>query len=457
MASTYLSKTFGSAGNRKTFTISTWVKLGKIQTSGAIFSARSGSPWGILDIGTGDGVGSAHSLQFSVTAGVSPGVYTSQIFRDPSAWYHIVCAVDTTQATDSNRVKIYINGIQSTLLSGNYPTLNQDTQFNSTIAHYVGAEPTSSNYFDGSMAHVHFIDGTAYDASAFGLTDATTGIWKPKTVPSVTYGTNGFFLKFENSASFGTDSSGNANNFTVNGTMTQTIDTPSNVFATFNPLAKSLTGTSTYSNGNTTVTTDDTATLGGMSTLGITSGKWYAEAKRISQNSGAGDDGFRISFGVTNVTNHSTNVPSTTTGNYFMIGNGTVYNGSSDLGVLGGSANISNNGVQQIALDLDNNRITWGFNGQWMDGSGNYNQSSPSNYVTITDPDNTDAGYFFLTSDGSTARGYTASWNFGNGYFGTTAVSSAENPDDGIGIFEYEVPTGYKALCTKSINAQEYS
>jgi hypothetical protein len=86
------------------------------------------------------------------------------------------------------------------------------------------------------MAHVHFIDGTAYDADTFGETDATTGIWKPKTAPSVTYGTNGFFLKFENSGAFGTDSSGNANTFTVNGTMTQTIDTPSNVFATLNPL-----------------------------------------------------------------------------------------------------------------------------------------------------------------------------------------------------------------------------
>jgi hypothetical protein len=103
--------------------------------------------------------------------------------------------------------------------------------------------------FDGLMAHVHFIDGTAYDASAFGETDATTGIWKPKTAPVVTYGTNGFFLKFENSASFGTDSSPNGNNFTVNGTMTQTIDTPSNVFATWNPLYRG-THNNLFSNGN---------------------------------------------------------------------------------------------------------------------------------------------------------------------------------------------------------------
>jgi len=103
-------------------------------------------------------------------------------------------------------------------------------------------------------------------------------------------------------------------------------------------------------------------------------------------------------------------------------------------------------------LDLDNNRITWGFNGQWMDGSGNYNQSSPSNYVTITDPDSTEAGYFFLTADGSTGRGYTASWNFGNGYFGTTAVASAGTNASGIGIFEYDVPTGYTALSTKGLN-----
>ena len=446
MASTYLSKTFGSAGNRKTFTISTWVKLGKIQTSGAIFSARSGSPWGILDIGTGDGVGSAHSLQFSVTAGVSPGVYTSQIFRDPSAWYHIVCAVDTTQATDSNRVKIYINGIQSTLLSGNYPTLNQDTQFNSTIAHYVGAEPTSSNYFDGSMAHVHFIDGTAYDASAFGLTDATTGIWKPKTTPVVTYGTNGFFLKFENSASFGTDSSPNANNFTVNGTMTQTIDTPSNVFATLNPL-QNLPSANTYSQGNNTVTYTVHNDLA-EATLGMTSGKYYWEQKFINATGGN-----NAMIGVGNENAHrSAYVGADTTGWSYYAVNGTKYHNGSTSSY---GDTFTAGDIIGVAFDADTRTIWFSKNGIWQNSA----TISEINAGTTTNSAYTgmgSAGDLFLPVT-SGYNGNVISWNFGNGYFGTTAVSSAENPDDGIGIFEYEVPTGYKALCTKSINAQEYS
>ena len=103
-----------------------------------------------------------------------------------------------------------------------------------------------SNYFNGSMTHLHWIDGTAYDADDFGETDSTSGIWKPKTAPSVTYGTNGFFLKFENSGAMGTDSSGNSNTFTVSGTLTQNVDTPSNNFATLNPLVIMYAGSTLY-------------------------------------------------------------------------------------------------------------------------------------------------------------------------------------------------------------------
>jgi len=455
MASTYLEKTFASAGNRKTMTFSFWIKRGNLSTAQY--------PMSILDSGTGFQA----DMRFAATTDVfrmyatdtsgTPVLHliTDRVFRDTNAWYHIVWEIDTTQATASDRVKLYVNGVRETSFSTEtYPAQNIDLRWNGTSGSTggvtnIGAINAGGN-FDGSMSHIHFIDGIAYDASYFGETDAN-GVWKIKTSPSVTYGTNGFFiLKDGNSV---TDQSGNGNNFTVaSGTLTNTEDSPSNVFATFNALAKSSTGTATYSNGNTTVTTDDACLFGGMSTLGMTAGKYYAEAKRISQNSGTSDDGFRISFGVTNVINHSTNSPPTTSGNYIMIGNGTVYNGGTDLGILGGSANISDNGVQQIALDLDNNRITWGFNGQWMNGSGAYNQSSPSNWVTITDPDSTEAGYFFLTSDGSNGRGYTASWNFGNGYFGTTAVASAGTNASGNGIFEYDVPTGYTALSTKGLN-----
>ena len=452
MASTYLTRTNGTSTEQKIFTFSAWVKKSAISTSGdkVLMAEYTDS-------------NNRMKLQFKSDdffevvqldgGNVRTQVTTNRKFRDCSAWYHIVVACDNTQGTNTNRVKIYVNGEQETSFSiatypfsSTIPNLNENSK---TIT--IGNDDNGGNYFDGSMSHVHFIDGTAYDASAFGETDSTTGEWKINTSPSVTYGNNGFFILKDGNTI--TDSSTNSNNFSLGGgTLTKTEDCPSNVFATFNSLAKSATGTATYSNGNTTVATNDANLFGGMSTLGMTSGKYYAEAKRVSQDSGNADDGFRISFGVTNVINHSTNAPPSTSGNYIMIGNGTVYNGGTDLGVLGGSANISDNGVQQIALDLDNNRITWGFNGQWMDGSGNYNQSSPSHYVTITDPDSTDAGYFFLTSDGSNGRGYTASWNFGNGYFGTTAVSSAGTNASGIGIFEYDVPTGFTALSTKGLN-----
>jgi hypothetical protein len=440
MASTYLSRTPASAGNRKTFTISTWIKLGKIQTSGAIFSARSGSPWGILDIGTGDGVGLAHSLQFTVTAGVSPGVYTSQIFRDTSAWYHIVCAVDTTQATDSNRVKIYINGIQSTLLSGNYPTLNQDTQFNSTIPHYVGAEPTSSNYFDGSMSHVHFIDGTAYDASAFGEYDSN-GVWKAKPSPSVTYGTNGFFI-LKDSASV-TDQSVNGNNFTVaGGTLTNTQDCPANVFATWNSLIpQNPSSTWTYLNGNTTTTTVNSGSIT-LSTLGMTSGKWYWEVKTGAEVPA----GLMVGIAKEGITINSAFLGDDAYGyGYFVTGN--KYN-SGNQGAYGDT--ITNGDIVSVAYDADNGTLWFAKNGTWQNSATQTEIENGTTTNAAFSGLDTTATYF--CSHGNGGSTYTNYANFGNGYFGTTAVASAGTNTSGIGIFEYDVPAGYTALCTKGLN-----
>jgi hypothetical protein len=225
MASTTLTRT-QSNGNRKTFTVSFWLKRSAISVNTQLFGTDPdgsvGNNFNIFDITTTD--------EFDISGYESETTFrliTNRKFRDTSAWYHVVLSVDTTQATASDRIKIYVNGVQETSFSTEtYPSQNHDTKFNlNSYIFNIGGR--SGALFDGSMTHVHFIDGTAYDASTFGETDSTTGIWKPKTAPSVTYGTNGFFLKFENSASFGTDSSGNANNFTVNGTMTQTIDTPS--------------------------------------------------------------------------------------------------------------------------------------------------------------------------------------------------------------------------------------
>ena len=194
MASTYLTRTPSSTGNRKTFTISVWVKRSELSTNQKIFEASpDGSNRTEITFKTTD------ELQFYAEVGgvQKYNLKSNAKLRDTNGFYHIVCAVDTTQSTSSNRVKMYINGEQITSLADSvYPDQNFDTLVNlSSQINVIGRRnPYSDFYFNGVMSHFHLIDGTAYDASAFGETDATTGEWVGKTSPSVTYGTNGFFI-----------------------------------------------------------------------------------------------------------------------------------------------------------------------------------------------------------------------------------------------------------------------
>ncbi len=441
MASTYLSRTPSSAGNRKIFTISTWVKLSKIQTSGAIFSARSGTPWGVLDFSSGDGVGSGHCLQFSLTAGSTPGVYSTRLFRDPSAWYHILVAVDTTQSTASNRVKMYINGIQETLISGNYPTLNQDSQFNSTIAHYIGSSATS-NYFDGYMNNFAFVDGTALTPSSFGETDSTSGIWKFKSPSGITWGTNGVHLKMDNSANLGLDSSGQTNNYTLSGNGRQAKDTPAIVSATWNPLPQTLSGIS-YSNGNTVATmTSDAGQRQSISTLGMDTGKFYMECKLQAIGSTGGSYPY---IGIVAQEKYDADM--------YIGGNGCgwhptgdIYNGGSTTST---SSTYTTGDIIGVAVDVTNSKLYWHKNGTYITIGGNVQNPSSGTY-----------GFDISarTAEGTLGFG-VSSWNnngiwqvnYGNGYFGTTAITSAGSNGNGS-LFEYDVPSGYYALNTKNIN-----
>ena len=299
------------------------------------------------------------------------------------------------------------------------------------------------------MSHIHFIDGTAYPASTFGETDATTGIWKPKTAPSVTYGTNGFFLKFENSGAFGTYSSGNSNTFTVNGTMTQTIDTPSNVFATYNPLV--ISALASMSNGNLQGSVSSTGEKKGVATLGVSSGKYYAEQK-VSALSGT----LVNWFGIFEINDYAINATGRSLSNgqynWGYENDGSVDNNGSSH--TSGLPTYTTGDIIGVALDLDNGYIYFSKNGTFINSGDPTSGSSGTGGFPVNITDKTYCiGAVPYAFDGTT----TVQANFGNGYFGTTAVSSAQNPDDGIGIFEYDVPAGYRALCTKSINAEEYS
>ena len=463
MASTYLTKTFAQAGNRRTFTISYWIKMGQVSTGAdqAIMgAAQDGSNSDDLYIHTG-------RLNFSGYYGSTAYmVRTTAKYRDLSGWYHHVIRFDSTQSTASDRLRLYVNGELQTALDNNtYPSQNlETTYFNTARQHTIGsiAHSPPNLPFNGSMSHFHFCDGYSYGADSFGETDTTTGIWKPKTGPSVSYGTNGFFLKFENSASMGTDSSGNSNNFTVNGSMTQTIDTPSNVFATFNPLSPSG---STYSNCN-----NDCSTVSGTyasrpttSTLGVSSGKYYTEIKLLAPNTGTPDYSKigitgRPLEAVTGAEQYQ-HLGSKTYDYAYNAYNGNIMNntGSSNNGTAYGNTYTTND-IIGIALDLDNNKLYFSKNGTWQNSGDPTSGATGTGAVSIVDPTSTSLGaYFFGVDAYHYTPKYNFSANFGNGYFGTTAVSSAQNPDDGIGIFEYDVPAGYRALCTKSINAEEYS
>ena len=457
MANTYLSRTPASAGNRKTMTFSFWLKRGTLETTNAtrlfntFYNAGANQFW-IRFADSGEGINKISIVSYD--SGFNLYLITNAVYRDVSAWYHIVIAIDTTQATSSDRAKLWINGEQVTSFStATYPSQNYDTNWNVNQANQIGANGVSSNeYFTGSMSHVHFIDGTAYDASTFGETDATTGIWKPKTAPSVTYGTNGFFLKFENSGSMGTDSSGNANNFTVNGNLTQTVDTPSNVFATLNPLDNSNGTTAVVSNGNLTL-----AHTGGAnpahtmlrSTLAVSKGKYYCEYKQTV-------DGGTNRFGIVDI--EQSDYPTSTNPRVSLFSDGYAYRSDGDKENNNINSSYGNSysagDIIGVAFDADNGVIWFSKNGTWQ------------NSATIAEIEaGTTTNAAFTGIDTSKSYGFASSpynnqvgtHNFGNGYFGTTPVASAQNPDDGIGIFEYAVPTGYKALCTKSINAQEYS
>ena len=250
MASTYLTRSVTSTGNRKTFTTSFWCKLAKADSTRMAF-------WSPID-GTDGNVEGYIRVDDTIQVvdanyGANISLQGNRILRDTNAWYHIVLAVDTTQATASDRVKLYINGVQETSFAVRTNASQNVTYAYGQSGYYtVGARTSNQggagHYFDGLMSHVHYCDGYAYAASDFGSTDSTTGEWKINTSPSVTYGTNGFFLLKDNNSA--NDQSGNSNNFTASGTLTKTEDCPSNVFATMNPLG---TYDGTLSNGNTRV------------------------------------------------------------------------------------------------------------------------------------------------------------------------------------------------------------
>jgi len=445
MANTYLSRTSGSPTNALKWTYSFWVKISSLSTVDDTF---------LLDFNTDDNNrsnigfnGSQQLVVYEKVSGSTSQLFTSnRLFRDSSAWMHIVVSCDRTLSTAGDRTKIYINGVQETSWSSQTnPAQNTTGIINTAVSTLIGKYSQNTYYFDGSLTHVHFVDGTAYAASTFGESDSVSGIWKPKTAPSVTYGTNGFFLKFENSGAMGTDSSGNTNTFTVSGNLTQNVDTASNNFATLNPLVSRK---GTLTNGNLTHEgSGATAPNNVISSLGVTSGKFYIEAKIITANNYNG-------FGV--VTEKNPYVNSGT--DYLSNSNDALMYVYSDIyrggGTISGTyATLATNDIVQIAIDADNKFLYFGVNGTWQNSSDPTSGATGTGALNMTTYLGSDVTFFVAAETGGASNTRKIEFNFGQGYFGTTAVASAGTAPSEGGIFEYNCPNGYQSLCTKGINS----
>jgi len=355
-----------------------------------------------------------------------------------SAWYHIVLAVDTTQTTAANRVKIYVKGVQETSFSSRVvPSVNHSAVYLSSNLVNIGRRPhANNNYFDGSMSHIHFIDGTAYDASAFGETDTTTGEWVGKTSPSVTYGTNGFLILKDGNTI--TDQSSNSNNFTLGGgTLTDLKDNPDNNCATWNPLVITSAGgvavrTPSFQNNITTALFDDNgANEFAFSTLAPSKGKYYAEFKWVNATgNGASTVGIVKSDFVIQTDVNDQGVI------YRGDGNKVVNNSASSYGASWDAGDIIS-----VALDCDNNTVTF------------YKNGASQGAISIDADTN---WYMFCSSYALSSVTRSVNANFGNGYFGTTAITTNSGNGysgaEGSSKFNYTVPTGYSALSTKGFN-----
>ena len=421
-SSDYLTFTPSGNGNRKVFTVSAWVKRGSLGiNSNIIGSSDSGFGNGFfIQFQSGDNlrVGFQDPNQFKAT---------NRLFRDVSAWLHIVVAVDVTQSSNSDKIKIYVNGVQETSFSTDNTITNADKNWNNTQAHSIGRSGAyNSQYFDGYLAEVVNVDGLQLAPTSFGEFDSDSpNIWKPINVSGLTFGNNGFYLDFEDSSALGNDKSGNDNDFTVNNltSIDQTTDTCTNNFATFNPLMSLSTGNSfptALTDGNTI--NSDTRSGGdarSLATIAVPrTGKWYYECKVIS-------GGAYISIGLFQYLGNA--VPTKWARYYGASGIKNLDGTSTSYG-----ATFTNNDIIGCLADIENNQITFYKNGE-SQGAISYTFASGEDY--------------FMTAGDEAGTSHSVAANFGNPAF---TISSGNSDPAGYGNFEYSTDGGY-ALNTKNL------
>ena len=440
--SAYLSKAFSTdPSDQKLTTISFWFKIGNITSAfRALYRFNDGSNTGAVYIRNGNDLQFAWDLS-SGTLDVRP----DGVIRDPSAWYHFFVRVDTTQSTEADRVEIYINGVERTYSTSTYPGQNTTLKHLSNgKTYYVGGSPPNSDYyFDGYIAEFNVVDGQARSHLDFGRFD-DNGVWVPKKYTG-TYGNNGFYLEFKqtgtsaNSSGIGADTSGNDLHWTPSnlGATDVTEDTCTNNFATLNPLDRAVENASggiVLSEGNC----EAVGVNGGnrsraQSTIGFSSGKWYAEFKIKNGND------HKTQIGMIDEVQSTNNHGGVNAGVEYRTNDDAIYSftdGSENSGQTGLSG-ISNDDIVGVAINADTSPPSIQF---YVNGS--------TKGTAVTYP-NTGSIYFFFVRDGSDSGNDEPHvvCNFGN----IPSTVSSPNTDGKYGKFYYAPPSGYYALCTKRL------
>jgi hypothetical protein len=437
----YMHKTPSGSGNRKTWTASVWVKGQPTTTTNniagqAIYSA---------------GNAATDRTHFYFTNGIfefrteisntQQLITTNQVFTDPAAWYHIVVAVDSTQSTDTNRVKIYANGVQITSFSAAaYLAEDADTSVNHTVKQYVGSSSWSAgSYFNGYMAEFVLLDGTAATPTSFGEFDEDSNIWKPIRVSGLTFGTNGFYLDFKTSDNLGNDANGGTDLTEVNIAATdQTTDTCTNNFATLNPLSAGVGDVAripTFSEGNTKFTAAGSNTFyQAISTFGAAVGKWYFEVKVASDQ-----DLDKLRVGYWNIdksvaSGEIQDVSAANSGVFYMNKDGgemrlNATSTTADYGTFG------DNELMGVAIDMDAQTITILKANSVIVNA--YDYSGGIAAGTVLTP-------AFMGYDDTAFQ-----VNYGNPH---EANTSDEADGNGYGAFEFAPPSGYLSWCSANLS-----
>ena len=444
------------AGNLKTWTWSAWVKRAQLGTRQLLFS------------GYDQAAGLGESIEFTADdkleydldiAGTDNTVTSAMLFRDPSAWYNIVFVKDLTQGTETDRIKVFVNGVQISLVeAGNgYPGQNATSGLINAAGnyeHHIGTLNSAAEFFDGYMSEVVFIDGTANDEEDFGEFDSDSGIWKPIKVSGLTFGTNGFYLEFkasgtsQNSSGLGADTSGNDNHLAVANltAVDQSTDTCTNNFNTLNSLAARGSSGTTLSEANLQYSAvadgGDSSVFG---TIGIPPGmKVYFEVKLVQNTA-------QNSIGIHNL---------------YDGGDGDFVKGGSEAGTYSfkprgassvtqyfnnGSANnhdvnnVANGTILGVAIDNDNGQIHYHIAGTYI------NSSDPTDnnpVALVTGFGGASEQYIHVSLDTSGGTEPINQFNFGSPMH---SISSSNADANGHGNFEFAVPSGYFALCTKNL------